>query len=1375
MSQGTDNPINYGAKSAIWSVDVSDDGNYMVATSGYPDLSISLFNRNAELLWRQETGGLSKCSAISENSEFIVTGIYARKGTGNILFYNRNGRLLWRYQTRKKIESVSISDNNEYIAVSSRDGMIYLFSKHGKLLWSKKTRSWNERVILFISKDIITAISQQGSFYFYNLKGTLLKRIETENIVGSAAMCGLDYVLAGYGDKTVSLIQKNGELAWRNQLNSSPFSVAASKSGKHIAIGLEDGRVLLSNRNGKLLWEYKIDGSVNSVNVSKEGECIVAGSNDFNLSVLAKSGKLLWKYKIGHGVIQKLSDENKVLESIVQAQSTIANAKLLNVVVADAEKLLEQAKEFEKGEDYKNALSKAIEARKNASNQKNKYIKERATDTISLAKSFIKDAEKSGYDIMEAIKILKRAETLFNQKEYENSRENAIKARDLVKEITEKSEVNFVKKEIKKVSVLLNEIKQYDIDISEPDGYLQKAKIEYKKGAFKRAMGYSNKAFNKATLLKSKFQRGIVLNIILKVQSKLNILKNEGVDVAEIEESIVLANLKLEKSNYVKAKETALIADEKVEELKKMSIRQRAASIIVNARHISLEAKNLGADISEVLDILEKAENFMENGEYQKAIDMAKKGISRSEELKFSYLSEDLKNELLVVKKLIVKVNELGADVSESQHLYREAEVFFENKEYGKSMELAKKSKESAKNAKIKFLEKGALEIIKKAQYLVVELKKRNVFIIEASEFLQWAIVNLQNNEHEKAFEFANKSIQSSKKSESEYKNCLNVINEVKTLIMKAKENKIETRESEIILNDSLQFLKKGNYIESLEKAKKAKENIIKAQNNFTNAEKIINLAKETINKFKNAGVKVTNAEKFLTDAITALEKGIYNKAVIYANSAIKSAEDLGKDFNNAKSIINEAKSVIEDIKNKGIVVKNAEEFFKISLSHLKKGEYSEAVNFAKKSIKTAKEQAKGYINIVNKINSCKAEVNQIKGFGVNVTNAEKLLSDAFKILKTDQEKALQIGNEAVQNAKNSYKKYKDTSIFIENKKKVILEIKNSGVDVTDADNLIEKSEFELKNGNYEKAVEFAENALKNAQNSKQRSIGENAINVIENTVILIKNADVMGANTKKANSLLKKAKFLHETESFQEALNTAKQANEEVNNCILRLKKANELVEKGILFHNSNRFNEAIQCFDEAISLNPHTKTYYLKAESLEKVGKYRDGIDCCEKVLIHEQNNEKVLYLKGIFLNHLRRFHEAIPSFSRALDINPKMALGWYNKGVALDEVGEHEEAVSSYKTALKYNSFPEGWYNLGVATYNCGRYEEALIYYDTALKIRIKYEAAWYNMGEAYRELKRFDEALRSFENALNINPYNQKAIKERENCLLQLGRT
>lgn len=1361
----------YGTKSAIWSVAISDNGQYMVATSGYPDLSISLFNKNAELLWRHQTGGLSKCAAISENGEYIVTGIYARKGTGNVLFYNNKGRLLWRYQTRKKIESVAMSKNNENIAVSSRDGTIYLFKKEGKLLWSRKTRSWNERVIVFISNGIVIAISHQGSFYFYDLKGKLLRRHETQNIIGSAAMCGTDYVLTGYGDKTLFMIEKNGELAWKNQLNSTPYSIAASKSGNHIVIGLEDGRVLLSNRKGELLWEYMINGSVNSVTVSTEGERIVAGSNDFNLSVLAKSGNLLWNYKIGDGIIQKISDENSALEAIVQAQSVIADVKLMKINVSDAEKLLEQAKEYEKNTEYENAIVKAEEARKIASIKKEEYIKARAADTISLASIFIKDAKKSGFDVSDALKKLKQAGTQFKQKEYENARSNAMKAREIVKELTEKAQVKIALITISRAEAIIREVKKYKIDIKEPEKHLQCAKKEEKKGAYNKAIEFALKAEKKAKSIKNRYLKGKILEIIISAQHIINELKVDGIDVDDIEKVISLANKEIEKGNYKKAEKTALRAKERAKELKLMSARERAANIIVKARNISIEAKNLGAEIKETEKLLESAEKSMEEGFYEKAIDFANKAISLSEELKYSFLSEDVKQAIISARNTIKAVKEIGANVSEAQHLIREAEILYENKEYGKSMGFAKKSEESAIKAKEKYLAKGALDIVKKAQYLVAELKKRSIFVTEAEELLQRSIVNLQNQEHKKAVEFARNSIRSSRKSEKEYNNAINAINETKSVIKQAKETNIDVRESETILNEAVELLKIGRYKDSFVKANLAKKNVIKAQGYYANTLKIINSVKEIVLKFKKLGINVSEAEKLLTDAFSALKSGIYQKAVSYANSAKKTAEEAGREHSQTLAIINEARATIEEVKHIGINVKSAENLLNNSVSYFKNGDYINASNFAKKAQTAAKYLEREHRDILNKINACKAQVMQIKGFGVNVTKAEKMIIEAMDIIKTSHDNALQMANNAVISAKNSFKKHKETSKIIDEKKNSVFKIKNTGVNVFEAEELLGKAKTELINGEFKEAIKYAEKALNSAQMAQHRSIGENAKTLIEKAISLIQQAEELGANTSKAKVLIKKAQFSFGTENYKDAIITAKQSKEEAQNSILNLEKAKELVKKGLLFHNNNRFNDAVLCFDEAISLHPYFETFYFKAESLEKLGRYRKGIECCDKILIHEPNYENALYLKGIFLNHLKRFKEAIPFFSSALGINPKMELGWYNKGVALDEVGEHEEAVSCYKKALQLKSFPEAWYNLGVATYHCKRYEEAIEYYDKALRIRDEYEDAWYNKGEALRELKMFQEALFCFENSLEINPYNEKAIKERENCFME----
>ena len=58
--------------------------------------------------------------------------------------------------------------------------------------------------------------------------------------------------------------------------------------------------------------------------------------------------------------------------------------------------------------------------------------------------------------------------------------------------------------------------------------------------------------------------------------------------------------------------------------------------------------------------------------------------------------------------------------------------------------------------------------------------------------------------------------------------------------------------------------------------------------------------------------------------------------------------------------------------------------------------------------------------------------------------------------------------------------------------------------------------------------------------------------------------------------------------------------------------------INKGISYAMLKKYDKALECFDEAISINPsESKAWYNKGLVLYLVGKFKDALECANKAL--------------------------------------------------------------------------------------------------------------------------------------------------------------
>ena len=87
-----------------------------------------------------------------------------------------------------------------------------------------------------------------------------------------------------------------------------------------------------------------------------------------------------------------------------------------------------------------------------------------------------------------------------------------------------------------------------------------------------------------------------------------------------------------------------------------------------------------------------------------------------------------------------------------------------------------------------------------------------------------------------------------------------------------------------------------------------------------------------------------------------------------------------------------------------------------------------------------------------------------------------------------------------------------------------------------------------------------------------------------------------------------------------------------------------------------------------------------------LNSIGRSIEAIECYNKALRINSNNESVLNNKGVSLYKLAKYDEAISCFDRILVLNPNAGQVLKNKGDALTKLQRHADAQRCYKRASR-----------------------------------------------------------------------------------------
>jgi len=91
--------------------------------AGSLDNWIYFFDRNGKLLWSHKTGGEVWSVAISQDGNYIVAGSDDCK----IYFFDKSGNLLWSYKTGEAVGQVAVTQDGNYVVAGCEDYCVCFF------------------------------------------------------------------------------------------------------------------------------------------------------------------------------------------------------------------------------------------------------------------------------------------------------------------------------------------------------------------------------------------------------------------------------------------------------------------------------------------------------------------------------------------------------------------------------------------------------------------------------------------------------------------------------------------------------------------------------------------------------------------------------------------------------------------------------------------------------------------------------------------------------------------------------------------------------------------------------------------------------------------------------------------------------------------------------------------------------------------------------------------------------------------------------------------------------------------------------------------------------------------------------------------------
>ena len=104
-------------------------------------------------------------------------------------------------------------------------------------------------------------------------------------------------------------------------------------------------------------------------------------------------------------------------------------------------------------------------------------------------------------------------------------------------------------------------------------------------------------------------------------------------------------------------------------------------------------------------------------------------------------------------------------------------------------------------------------------------------------------------------------------------------------------------------------------------------------------------------------------------------------------------------------------------------------------------------------------------------------------------------------------------------------------------------------------------------------------------------------------------------------------------------------------------MKKAEDWKNDGDIFLNKRQYEKALDCYDKAIQLDSNDETAWnSKGIALRNLRRFEEANECYDRAINLNSNNAEIWLNKGSVLGYMLRFEDVISCCEKALEINPK-----------------------------------------------------------------------------------------------------------------------
>jgi len=864
-------------------------------------------------------------------------------------------------------------------------------------------------------------------------------------------------------------------------------------------------------------------------------------------------------------------------ERFTSVSATISSLTTPEVDMKEAQDLLASAKEALQKDDFKGSEDLLSQADTKAKELRTQAHVTEARTLLDETKKLLTHGENIGANVTRPKVFYTSAAREFERKDYEQAISSARNAQEETYRAIAAKETELHDE----VSSLLTTVEQSigssrgeGIDVSQMQQSLQLAMSHLQEKDFFKAKEEGEKA--KVQLdrtisdhLRKQTEETLAQVATLEAQAKILGADLTSSDDLQKRSREATAGQKMREASDLAS--NALTAASQAIERRNAELVQESSCALTSTQEVLMDAQSKAVDTSLMQDIFNMAKKAHTDGDFQRAIEMAKRAREDTSRFLEQQLMRDLTGQISSIEDDMRRAKQIGAGTEKVQEFIDNSKASRDNKEFDRSQELIIEAQLACKTAidvRTRELTNEAVTLLQKGRAIAIELKDLGIDVTHYSDQFEMSKQLFEKGDFLPVIDIAKKVIEQGTSEKERYltKEVKGIITQIEAAINEGSELGADMDQVKAMLTKINTVRSVGDLTEALDQGKQSllvAAQILKKRKEELSWEAISSIkdVRNTLIDMKGEGIDITLLEGRLSDTKTLFEQDRFLEVLKLVDELNEMAQNEKEAFftKQNQEAMNKVSERMQYAEGLGIDTAGAIALLDQARSSLSKLDFggasnrtTEASHLIEELIEVRKKELQKECEV--QLGSVRNAIIEIRELGVDTTPTEEMFQQAQPLFEKEYYfKVLDLGKEILAKVEEE----KETHLIAQVNSKIsevrdrIEDGKKYKIEVTDIEEHLTSAKGELDAKEFARAQEQvtkADQILDERTSSRKQEHTQECIELLQKVRDAIVANKQLGVDTTHLESQFKETQPAFDSQDFFSVL--------EIGNTILEQAK---------------------------------------------------------------------------------------------------------------------------------------------------------------------------------------------------------------------------